>query len=143
LFWSAMFWLSLPCVLPHLHPIICLPLQLPFLPYPAAQDRLQTPQSVYLSQFEVSKPVKRFLDKHSLYSSYRNNNKQYSCLTPLPILAHLYPWYSHSLTYWNMCILFINYLSRQSVPFIIKIWINLLQFKRWNDFHHSIKYTNV
>ena len=88
-------------------------------------------------------PSRASLVRHSLYKLNRIGDKQHPCLTPLPICTLLVsPWSSRTLTLWSMYYLLINLLSRQSIPVLFKICINLVQFTRSNAFCQSMKQTH-
>jgi len=70
-------------------------------------------------------------------------DKQQPCLTPLPICSLLVsPRSSRTLTLWSMYNLLINLLSRQSIPVLLRIFINFVQFTRSNAFCQSMKTTH-
>jgi hypothetical protein len=80
------------------------------------------------------------LERYSLYKLNRIGDKQYPCLIPLPVCTILVsPRSSRTLTLWPIHNLVINFLSRQSIPLIFRICINLVQFTRSNAFCQSMK----
>ena len=88
-------------------------------------------------------PFRTSLVRHSLYKLYRIGYKRHSCLTRLPICTRLVsPRSSRTLILRSMYSLLINLLSRQSIPVLFKICINLVQFTRSNAFFHSKKQTH-
>jgi len=88
-------------------------------------------------------PSRASLVRHSLYKLNRIGDKQHPCRTPLPICTLLVsPRSSRTLTLWSMYNLLINLLSRQSIPILFRICINLVQFKRSNTFCQSMKQTH-
>ena len=85
-------------------------------------------------------PSRASLVRHSLYKLNRIGDKQHPCLTPLPICTLLVsPRSSRILTFWSMYNLLINLLSRQSIPVLFRICINLVQFTRSNAFCEAMK----
>ena len=87
-------------------------------------------------------PSRASLVRHSLYKFNRTCVKQHPCLTPLPICTLLVsPRSSRTLTFCSMYNLPINLLSRQSMPILFRICINLVQFTRSNAFCQSMKQT--
>ena len=88
-------------------------------------------------------PSRASLVRHSLYKLNRIGDKQHPCRTPLPICTLLVsPWSSRSLTFCSMYNLLINLLSRQSMPILFRICINLIQFTQSNAFCQSMKQTH-
>ena len=89
-------------------------------------------------------PSRASLVRHLLYKLNRIDDKQHPCLTPLPVCTFLVsPRSSHTLTLWFMYNLLINLLSRQSIPFLFRICINLVQFTWSNAFCQSMKQTHI
>ena len=85
-------------------------------------------------------PSRVSLARYSLYKLNRDGDKQHHCLAPLPICALPFsPLSSRTLTLWSMHNLLINLLSRQSIPLIFRICINLVPFTRSNAFCQSMK----
>ena len=89
-------------------------------------------------------PSRASLVRHSLYKLNRIGDKQHSCRTPLPIYTLLVSHRSScTLTLSSMYNLLINLLSRQLIPVLFRICINLLQFMRSNAFCQSKKQTHI
>ena len=108
---------------------------------------ISTRSSVYFTVWIICPPIlespspsRASLVRHSLYKLNRIGDKQHPCLTPLPIYTLLVsPRSNRTLTLWSMYNLLINLLSRQSIPLIFRICINLVQFTRSNAFCQSMK----
>ena len=75
------------------------------------------------------------LVRHSLYKLERTGDRQHPCRSSLPIWTLLVsPRSKYSLL--------INLLSRQSIPVLFRICINLVQFTRSSAFCQSMKQTH-
>ena len=88
-------------------------------------------------------PSRASLVRHSLYKLNRIVDKQHPCRTPLPVCTLLVSTRSsRTLSFYSMYSLLINLLSRQSMPILFRICINLVQFTRSNAFCQSMKQTH-
>jgi len=88
-------------------------------------------------------PSRASLVRHSLYKLNKIGDKQHPCLIPLPFCTLLVsPRPIRTLTLWSMYSLLISLLSRQSIPLIFRIYINLVQFTRSNAFCQFMKLTH-
>ena len=89
-------------------------------------------------------PFRVTLVRHSLYKLNRIGDKQHPCLTPIPICTlPVSPRSSRTLTVWSMYNLLISLLSRQSIPVLFRICVDLVQFTRSNAFCQSMKQHTV
>ena len=87
-------------------------------------------------------PSRASLVRQSLYKLNIIGDKQHPCLTPLPIYTLLAsPRSSRTLTFCSMYNLLINLVSRQSMPILFRICINLVQFTLSTAFCQSMKQT--
>ena len=92
--------------------------------------------------FEVSKPSRASLVRHSLYNLNRIGNRQHTCLTRFPIFILLVsPRFSRKLTPGAIYKLLFKHLSRQSISVFFRICFNLVQLTRSNAFRESLKQT--
>ena len=110
---------------------------------------ISTSSSAYFTVWIICPPILKspspsrdYLVRHSLYNLNRTGDKQHPCLTLLPVCTLLdSPRSRRTLTLWSMYNLLINLLSRQSIPVLFMICINLVQFTRSNAFCQSMKQT--
>ena len=88
-------------------------------------------------------PSRASLVRHSLYKLNIIGDKQHPCRTPLQTCTLLVsPRSSRILTLWSMYSFLINLISRQSIPVLFRICINLVQFTRSNTFCQSMTQTH-